>query len=163
MTLAHTIGGPGGVEIELGLLGLGFLAAAYFFRPSQVGNARTGVVCLIVGIALVAGSIIVPRVGQATTTATVSISEPRNGDTVDAGVVPVLVTLEGGELAASASATKGGHIHLFVDDQLVNMPYTLNLDVRLKPGEHAIKVEYVDLQHLSYDPPVTDTIEVTAR
>ena len=92
-----------------------------------------------------------------------SISEPSDGATVDAGVVPVLVTLDGGELASSPSATKGGHIHLFVDDQLVNMPYTLDLDVRLKPGAHAIKVEYVDLQHLSYDPPVQDTIEVTAR
>lgn len=163
MILAHTVGGAGGVEIELGLLGLGFLAAAYFFRPSQVGNARTGVVCLLVGIALVAGAFVVPRVNKSTTRATVSISEPRDGDTVEAGVVPVLVALEGGELATTPSATKGGHIHLFVDDQLVNMPYTLDLDVRLAPGEHAIKVEYVDLQHLSYDPPVLDTIEVTAR
>ena len=61
MIVAHTVGGAGGVEIELGLLGLGFLVAAYFFRPSQVGNARTGVVCLIVGIAMVAGAIAVPR------------------------------------------------------------------------------------------------------
>ena len=164
MVLAHTVGGAGGVEIELGIIGLGLLAAAFFFRPSQVGNARTAVVCLVLGIAAVVGAFAVPRLNQtATTSAKVTIAEPRDGAEVEAGKVPVLVALDGGELATNPSDTKGAHIHLFVDDKLVNMPYSLDLAVRLDPGEHEVRVEYVDLQHLSFDPPVVDSIEVMAR
>lgn len=59
--LAHTIGGPGGVEIELLFLGTAILLLAYLFRPSQTGDLRTMVIALVVGIVLVVASIVVPR------------------------------------------------------------------------------------------------------
>jgi hypothetical protein len=162
--LAHTVGAVGGVEIELFLLGAGFLVAAFFFRPSQVGNARTAVVCLILGIALMTGSVIVPRVSQSTTTARVSIVAPTDGAEVPAKEpVPIEVQIKGGKVAASAQDPNAGHLHVFVDDQLQSMPTSIETDVTLTPGPHEIKIEFVDSQHLSYNPPVADTVKVTAR
>jgi hypothetical protein len=59
--LAHTIGGPGGIEIELLFLGGAILFLAYLFRPSQTGGRSTMVMALGVGVVLVAASIVVPR------------------------------------------------------------------------------------------------------
>lgn len=118
MTLAHSGSTAAGIEIEFLLLGLGFLAAAYLFRPSQTGNARTAVVCLILGIALVTGSIAVPRLS--------------GGDSHSSNAVATIVMPE--------------------DEQ-----------VMLERGEHTLHVEYVDVKHRSYEPPVEDEITVTVR
>jgi hypothetical protein len=163
MPLAHTTAG-GIIEIELLLLGLGFLAAAFFFRPSQSGNARAAVVMLVVGIGLLAGSFILPQTRSAapTSDATLQITSPQDGDTVEAGEVTVTVDVEGGKIATGASSS-GGHLHIFVDDILESMPTSLNMEVELEPGEHEIRVEYVDTQHMSFVPPVQEVVTVTAR
>jgi hypothetical protein len=164
MVLAHTTAG-GTIEIELLLLGLGFLAAAFFFRPSQTGNPRAAVVTLVVGIGLIAGSFVLPQVqtDAPTSDATLQITSPQDGDTVDAGdPVAVTVDLEGGTIA-SRSSPSGGHMHIFVDDILESMPTSLNMEVELQPGEHQIRVEYVDPKHMSFVPPVQEVVTVTAR
>lgn len=56
----------------------------------------------------------------------------------------------------------GGHLHLYVDGQLQQMPYGVKTEVTLDPGEHAIVVEYVDFQHLSFEPRVEKVVRVTA-
>ena len=164
MILAHTVAAVGGVEIELLLLGLGFLVAAFFFRPSQVGNARTAVICLIVGIGLAGASVAVPRLSPAqTTNARVNIVAPAEGAEVPAREpVAIRVEIQNGKVAASTKDTKSGHLHVYVDDQLQSMPYSLNTKVTLTPGTHEVKIEYVDSQHLSFSPPVVDTVTVTA-
>ena len=164
MILAHTVGAVGGVEIELFLLAVGFLVAAFFFRPSQVGNARTAVVCLVIGIGLAVASFAVPRFSPAqTTNAKVQIVSPASGAEVPARQpVTIRIEVSNGEVATSTKDTKGGHLHVFVDDQLQSMPYSTNTKVTLTPGDHEIKIEYVDSQHLSFAPPVVDTIQVTA-
>lgn len=43
------------------------------------------------------------------------------------------------------------------------MPSTLTTEVELEPGEHELRVEYVDPDHASYDPPVEQRITVTAE
>ena len=163
MTLAHTIGGPGGVEIELFLVALGFLAAAFFFRPSQAGgSARTMVFCLVIGVALLAGAVVVPRINP-TTKARVEITSPQDGASVPSKEPVVLqVNLTGGSLATSPTATTGGHLHVFVDDIVQSMPSSERIRVTFEPGTHEVRIEYVSNQHLSFDPPITDTIMVDA-
>ena len=167
MILAHSgSAAPGGVEVELLLLGLGFLAAAYFFRPSQTGNARSAVLCLLIGVALVTGSIAVPRLGgdSHSSEATVQIVTPEDAAELAEGqAAKVEVELANGTLARNASATTGGHMHLYVDGQLRSMPYSLEARVTFERGEHTLRVEYVDAQHLSYEPPVEDEVTVTVR
>lgn len=163
---AHSGTAAGGVEIELLLLGLGFLAAAFFFRPSQTGNARSAVLCLLVGIALVTGSIAVPRLSgdDHSSAAQVAIVTPTDGaELVEDRPVNVRVELTNGTLARSASADTGGHMHLFVDGQLQSMPYSLEAQVTFERGERTLRVEYVDVRHVSYDPPVEDEVTVTVR
>lgn len=63
LILAHAAT-AGGVELELILLGAGFLAAAWFFRPSQASNGRSALVCLLIGIALIAAAFALPRVTE---------------------------------------------------------------------------------------------------
>lgn len=59
--LAHTVGGSEGAEIEMLSMGIAVLILAVFFRPSQVGRKMPMVVTALVGVALVVGSFIVPR------------------------------------------------------------------------------------------------------
>ena len=157
---------PGGVEIEVLLLGLGFLAAAWFFRPSQSGNARSAVLCLLLGLALVTGSIVVPRLDSDnhSSNAEVAIVMPEDqAELVEDEPVTVKVDLANGTIARSASAATGGHMHLYVDGKLQSMPYSLEAKVKFDRGEHTLRVEYVDAQHLSYEPPVSDEVTVTVR
>lgn len=168
MNLAHSgSAAPGGVEIELLLLGAGFLAAAYFFRPSQTGNARSAVVSLLLGLALVTGSIAVPRLGGGdshSSNARAEIVMPEEGAELAEGrPVNVKVELTNGTIARSASDTSGGHMHLYMDGKLQSMPHSLEAEVTFTRGEHVLRVEFVDAQHLSYEPPVEDEVTVTAR
>jgi hypothetical protein len=61
VVLAHTTVG-GTIEIELLLVGFAFVAAAFFFRPSQTGNPRASVITLVVGIGLIVGSFVLPQI-----------------------------------------------------------------------------------------------------
>lgn len=69
----------------------------------------------------------------------------------------------GGADIASSPDDDGGHLHLYVDGELQQMPYSTTMQVRLKPGAHEIEVEYVDEEHVSYDPPFTARVSVRAR
>ncbi len=167
MILAHTVGGPGGVEIELLVVAVGFFVAAFFFRPSQPGgNARTAVIVAVVGVALLAGSFALPRLQTPakSSSAVLKIVEPKEGAEVAAGeATTVRVDLANAPLATSPTSSSGGHLHLYVDGKLQQMPYSKKVQVTLDEGEHEIRVEYVDAQHLSFEPSVEVSVEVTAQ
>jgi hypothetical protein len=119
--------------------------------------AAAGVIVLSLGF-------IVPSVGGgANSAAVVSIVQPSNGAQVPAGS-PVLlrVALQNGSIATSATDQSGGHLHLYVDGQLQQMPYSNQALVNLQPGPHNLRVEYVDNRHVSFDPPIAATVTVTA-
>ena len=96
--------------------------------------------------------------------ARVAVVEPEVASIVLAGQpVTVRAALEGARLATSPQDTGGGHLHLYVDRKLQQMPYATEAEITLEPGRHELTVEYVDARHVSYDPPIDDTVVVTAR
>ncbi len=96
--------------------------------------------------------------------ARVAVVEPEVASIVPAGQpVRVRAALEGARLATSPQDTEGGHLHLYVDRKLQQMPYSTEAEITLEPGRHELTVEYVDARHVSYDPPIDDTVVVTAR
>lgn len=95
--------------------------------------------------------------------ATVSFVRPRAGSEVPAGEpVTIEVRVDGGELATSPTDLEGGHLHLYVDGRLQQMPYSDTTQVQLPPGEHRLRVEYVDNAHRSFDPEIATSVEVVA-
>jgi hypothetical protein len=96
--------------------------------------------------------------------ARVAVMAPEVASIVPAGQpVKVTAALQGARLATSPQDTEGGHLHLYVDRKLQQMPYSNEATVTLEPGRHELTVEYVDPRHVSYDPPIDDTVVVTAR
>ena len=93
----------------------------------------------------------------------VSIVEPAAGATVPAGEdVTVRGRVTGATIATGPEDRSGGHLHLYLDRELRQMPYSDTATVRLDPGPHEIRIEYVDNRHVSYTPPVDATVEITA-
>ena len=143
------------------LAGAAFLGAFVYrsVRPDKAGPAWG---LFGAGALLAVAAFIVPAL-EGGTEARVAFSQPENGATVPAKQpIPLQVDLAGGEIATSGS-DGGGHLHIFVDGSVISMPSTTTTEVTLDPGEHELKVEYVDFDHASFDPPVQQTITVTAE
>jgi len=141
--------------------GIAFIAAFVFrsMKPDRIGPpwALFGLGAVLVVVALLA-----PRIGGGADP-TVSFAAPADGSTVPAGEpFQVEIALEGGDLATSNSDA-GGHLHIYSNDSVISMPSTTTTEIELEPGRHELEVEYVDVGHASFDPPVEATIEVVAE
>jgi hypothetical protein len=95
--------------------------------------------------------------------AAIAIAAPEDGATVEAGTLPVEIELTGAELAGESSSEDAGHVHVYVDGEVVDMPSSLDVEVDMEPGEHELEVEFVDADHAALDPPVTDSVTITAE
>jgi hypothetical protein len=163
---AHAVGPGGGVDIEL-LLVAG--AAVFFgFKLRSTGQAKPAAswIAIGVGVALAVAAVVVPQGSNpsAPSDASILIVTPADGDTVAADkAIRVEVALTGVSIATSPSDTTKGHIHVYVDGTLEQMPYTTQPKVKLSPGEHEITIEYVDAQHISYNPPLQTSVKVVAE
>ena len=163
---AHTIGGSGGAEIEILILGIATVVFGLSLRSSQMARAWVPWVVLALGLVLVAGSFIVPRINKnaGRSFARLAIAQPADGAEVPANKrVPVKVEVGNAPVAATPTSTSGGHLHLYVDGKLEQMPYGTNMSVELAPGGHELTVEYVNFEHVSFDPRVEASVQVTAE
>jgi uncharacterized protein (DUF58 family) len=162
--LGHVLSGGGPLNILLILLGACVGLGGVRLRDRKPAAATWGKSLMVLGIALFGlGLVIDASPGPTTSNASVRIVRPSAGQEVPAGQpVEVAVDLKNGTIALSPSSSTGGHLHLYVDGQLQQMPSTTEVEVTLEPGEHEIRVEYVDAQHLSFSPEVTNSIEVRA-
>jgi hypothetical protein len=163
---AHTVGGDDGVEIELLLVGLGATFFAFALRRSQGAKPWAPWVALALGVAMMGASVAVPRLSSTggQSFADISIVRPERGARVEAGrPVRVVVDVANAPVADSPEAQSGGHLHLFVDGRLEQMPYGTNMSVELAPGGHELTVEYVNFEHVSFDPRVEASVQVTAE
>lgn len=162
MTFAHaaTSTGP---HAEYLLVAIGFFVLGTILFVQK--TAHPLICLLLVALALTVGTgAFVLKDEPAAAGRRVVILSPKPGDVVPAGEpVAIEVGVQGGKLASSASATDGGHLHVFVNDLLEKMPVTPEPTISLKKGRHKLGVEYVDANHRSFSPKVYDEIEVRAR
>ncbi|MEA2448041.1 MAG: hypothetical protein QOK47_1678 [Actinomycetota bacterium] len=156
------------MTIPLVLVAVTLLVLGIVLRRAQMGP-RIGSALIVVGVAYGAAAVVVPRVTGADrdrdrdVRPTVVIVQPSPGAIVPANTrFPIEIKLSNAEISTSSSDTENGHLHIYVDGRLENMPFTTTAEVKLTPGEHEIKVEYVDWQHVSYFPKVQTSIKVEA-
>ena len=162
---AHTVGPGAGVEIELLLVAGAVLFFGFRLRSSP--RVKRWVPGATIGAAVALGAIAValPATTSSSRPSNVSlrIVSPADGDRVPAGSpFEVHASVRGATVARSASDAGKGHLHVYVDGQLQQMPYSTTTDVRLPQGQHEIGVEFVDPQHVSYSPPIQTSVVVTA-
>jgi hypothetical protein len=162
--LAHVLSGGGPLNVVLLLVGGCVAVAGVQLRERKPSVASLGKVLTVLGIvAFGLGLVIDASPGPAASNATVRIVQSSAGAEVPAGrPIDLSVDLENGSIALSPNDTSGGHLHLYVDGQLRQMPYSTEAEVTLDPGTHEIRVEYVDFRHLSFTPEVSTAIQVRA-
>jgi hypothetical protein len=87
----------------------------------------------------------------------VTIISPKNGQIVSGSTVEMQVKLEGAKIVplttTNISPTEG-HLHVYLDGNIVTMTATLNQKLDVTPGVHELKVEFVASDHAPFDPPV---------
>jgi hypothetical protein len=168
MSFAHTFG-TGGPDVELLLVAVAVLALGIVFFFSKTTKPVVPLVLLLAAFALGTGAFALgsSQAGSpAASNVTVAITDPNNGDTVGARrPVELEVDVRGGELTTdvqSSDPTKG-HLHVFVDDELISMPTTATPEIELEPGPHEITVEFTGADHRSFSPKILDRVSVTAE
>ena len=157
--VAHAFQGAASVPLLLSAAIALLLGVALWF-----GIPRTkwpAIVAVVAAIGLVGGAYVAPD--RTATDASITIVEPRDGAMVPPREpVTLRVAVRGARIATSFQDTEGMHLHLFVDGKLQQMPYSQQAELRLEPGHHQIQVELVDSRHVSFDPEIRTSIEVTA-
>lgn len=161
---AHTATSSG-PNTEILLLGAGMIVLAVVFFLQKTASRQASLVLAVVGVAAITGAFALAEEpgGDEHHDASIAIASPADGASVAAGTVAVEIELTGAELAAESESEDAGHVHVYVDGGEVVMASGLTVDVELEPGEHEIEVEYVDASHEALDPPVTDSVTVTAE
>jgi hypothetical protein len=96
----------------------------------------------------------------------ITLLAPTSGEVVHGTSVLVKVSIEGGTITTVTTSditpTKG-HVHLYLNNQLIYMSYTLQQPVPVKPGlEYSMYAEFVAQDHYPFSPrDVTPTIFFT--
>ncbi len=160
--LAHTAT-SGGPNTEILLLGAGALVLAIVFFFQKTASRRASFVLAVGGVAAVTGAFALSGDSGHDHGVSIAIASPEDGATVEAGTVPVEIELSGAELASASSSENAGHLHVYVDGEVVDMPSALEVEVDLAPGQHDLEVEFVDADHAALVPPVTDAVTVVAE
>ena len=93
----------------------------------------------------------------------VAFVSPSSGEVVHGSTLHVVVTVTGGTVTPAYSTQISptlGHVHLYLNGQLVYMAYTLQQDLPVNPGaEYAMYAEWVAADHFPFSPrDVTPTI-----
>lgn len=93
----------------------------------------------------------------------VTIVSPTNGEVVHGTSVHVVVTVSGGTVTPSYSTKISptvGHVHLYMQGQLVYMSYTLQQDLPVTPGlSYQLYAEWVAADHFPFNPrDITPTV-----
>jgi hypothetical protein len=96
----------------------------------------------------------------------VTIVSPTNGEVVHGNTVHVVVTVSGGTVTPNYSTQISptvGHVHLYMQNQLVYMSYTLSQDLPVSPGlSYALYAEWVAADHFPFNPrDITPTVVFT--
>jgi ABC-type Fe3+-hydroxamate transport system substrate-binding protein len=95
--------------------------------------------------------------------AVLQIVSPTNGEVVTGGTVHVVVALQNAtvvQLTSMHIQPDQGHVHLYLDDQLIYMQYRLVQDVPVHPGTYSLKAEFVASDHVPFNPRVWSSVVI---
>jgi hypothetical protein len=122
------------------------LALAACSTPAATGPAVT--------LTPVASATIGPRPSSS---ATVSILEPADAATVVGTSVHVVLKLDGAKIVTATTTNirpDEGHLHLYLNGQIVSMNYGTEQDLPVTPGTYVLRAEFVAADHAPFNPRV---------
>lgn len=96
----------------------------------------------------------------------ITLVAPTNREVVHGTTLVVRVSITGGvvtTVTTGAITPTRGHVHLYLNNQLIYMSYTLSQPITVKPGlEYSMYAEFVALDHFPFAPrDVTPTVFFT--
>jgi hypothetical protein len=89
------------------------------------------------------------------TMAKVSIVSPTPDEVITGSTLHVVVSLTGATIVPDTNEDirpDQGHVHLYLDNTLVYMQYSLTKDLPITPGTHVLKAEFVANDHAPFNP-----------
>ena len=102
-----------------------------------------------------------------TSTGSLTIVSPTNGEVIHGSTVDLKVTLTGAKivpLTTTALTPNEGHIHVILDDKLVTMTGGTKVKIpNVTPGHHLIRVEFVATDHGPFDPRVIAVVSFQVK
>jgi hypothetical protein len=106
-------------------------------------------------------------VPRPSSSAQLTIVSPTPGESFAGGTVHVVVGLTGATIVSATTTDirpDEGHIHLYVDNNLVSMNYGTTQDVEVAPGTHVMRAEFVASDHVPFNPrDVTPDVIFTVK
>src|SRR3954451_13264697 len=131
--------------------------------PSPVAWGLLGIAPIILVASIVVPQWFGPQIASGPrprSTATLSFVKPKPGTTVSGKDLTVELDLEGGRIVEQTTTNitpDTGHIHVYLDGQLLSMTYGVEQDIDvgyLSPGAHDLTAEYVAADHAPFSPRV---------
>jgi hypothetical protein len=142
------------VLIAVALLGAGCAAAT----PSQP-SAASGLPVASLGPA--------PSGARPASTAKLTVVSPAPNEVIQGSTVHIQIEVTGATIVIPTSndiRPDQGHIHLYIDNNLVSMNYGTAQDIPAVPGTHVLRAEFVAADHFPFDPrDVTPDIVFTVK
>ena len=95
--------------------------------------------------------------------AAVQIVSPANGEVITGGTVHVVVAVQNATVVQQTSThitPDTGHVHVYLDNQLIYMQYRLVQDIPVQPGTYQMKAEFVAADHFPFNPRVWSSVVI---
>jgi hypothetical protein len=89
--------------------------------------------------------------------ATVEVVEPADGAKIVGTSVHVVLKLSGATIVTQTSTNirpDEGHVHLYLNGQIVSMNYGIEQDLPVTPGTYVLRAEFVAADHAPFNPRV---------
>ena len=89
--------------------------------------------------------------------ATLTVMQPTTGQSVAGPLVHIVIDLSGATIVSATTTDvrpDQGHIHLYIDNNLVSMNYASTLDQTVPAGTHVLRAEFVASDHVPFNPRV---------
>jgi hypothetical protein len=93
--------------------------------------------------------------GRPSTNAVVRIVSPTPNEVITGATVHVVVSVTGATVVDDTNEEirpDQGHVHVYLDNTLWYMQYSLTKDIPVNPGTYVIKAEFVANDHAPFNP-----------
>ena len=93
--------------------------------------------------------------GRPSTTAQITIVSPTPNEVITGSTVHVVVAVTGATIVDDTNEDirpDQGHVHVYLDNTLWYMQYSLTKDIPVHPGTYTVKAEFVANDHAPFNP-----------